>query len=246
MSFIVQDVYEPDHMEKLLSAFMQVQKQNLVQQGLLDYFWYAGDGHAITMERKEITDFMSNMPRLEKQLRTATNHAEEVGLIIEGVAVPLEDGKVAVYRMGKSDKYMRQVKISGVRYNSIVAYIWQLKRAANITTYFTSTIYATAWMLKTFVENSQKPDSSLLQHYARTKQIKWQSDPMVESITGIKDEHGYVVGEKKAIELVKQIGSLWDIVTTAPEEIDYACDGIGVGTARRLINAVKGIRPSSS
>jgi len=242
MSFIVQDVYEPEYMAQMLSMFMQVQKQNLVQQGLLDYFWFAGDGHSITMERKEWSDLLSNMPRLEKQLRTATNHADEVALIAEGVPIPLAGGEIALFHVGKSDKYLRRVKISGVKYASVMAYIWQLKRTANITTYFTTTIQATAWALKVFVENSQKQDSTLLQHYVRTRAIKWRSNPMVEIIMGIKDEDGYVVGEKKAIELVEQVGCFWDIIHLAPEEIALACNGIGIGTARRLLNAIKNKR----
>ncbi len=240
MSFIVQDVYEPDYMAQMLSTFMQVQRQNLVQQGLCDYFWFAGDGHSITIERKEWSDLLSNLNRLEKQLRTATNHADEVALLVEGVAVPLAGGEIALYHTGKNDKYLRRAKISGVKYASAMAYIWQLKRTANITTYFTSTIQATAWALKTFVENSQKADSSLLQHYVRTRQIKWQSNPQVETLMGIKDDDGYIVGEKKAIELVEQVGCLWDIIHLAPEEVSQACDGIGIGTVRRLIKAIKG------
>ncbi len=240
MSFIVQDVYEPDYMEHLLESLMQVQKQNLVQQGLCDYFWFAMDGHSITMERKEWSDLLSNLPRLEKQLRTATNHADEVGLMVEGVAVPLAGGEIALYHVGKNPKYLRQVKISGIQYASVMAYIWQLKRTANITTYFTSTIQATAWALKTFVENSQKPGSNLLEHYVRTRIIKWRSNPMVETIMGIKDDMGTVVGEKRAAELVEKVGNLWDIIHLAPEEIAYACDGISATTARRLVNAIKG------
>lgn len=241
MSFIVQDVYEPDYMERLLSMFMQVQRQSLVQQGLSDYFWFAADGHSITMERKELSDLLVNLARLEKQLRTATNHADEVGLIVEGIPVPLAGGEIAIYQMGKNPKYLRQAKISGMQYTSIMAYIWQLRRTANITTYFTSTIQATAWALKTFVENSQKQDSTLLQHHVRTRQIKWQSSPVVETIMGIKDEDGFIVGEKKAIELATKIGSLWDIIHLPPEEITYSCEGIGAATAKRLIKAVKGV-----
>lgn len=240
MSNIVVDVYEPDYMAQMLSSFMQVGRQNLVQQGLCDYFWFSGDGHSITMERKEWSDLLANLARLEKQLRTATNHADEVGLIAEGVPIPLAGGEIALYQMGKSDKYLRRTKISGVKYASVMAYIWQLRRTANITTYFTSTIQATAWALKTFVENSQKQESTLLQHYVRTRQIKWQSSPMVETIMGIKDEDGYIVGEKKAVELTEQIGNLWDIVHLAPEAIAYSCAGIGLPTARRLIKAMKG------
>lgn len=239
MSFIVQDVYEPDYMERLLSMFMQVGRQNLVQQGLCDYFWYAIDGHSITIERKYWLDLLSNLNRLEKQLRTATNHANEVGLLVEGIALPLAGGEIAVYQEGRSDKYLRRVKISGAKYADIMAYLWRLDKEG-ISVYHTSTIAGSAWALKAFVENSQKTEHTLLRHYVRTRAIKWQSNPMVETIMGIKDEQGTVVGEKKAIELVEQIGSFWDIIHLPPEEIAHACDGIGIATAKRLINATKG------
>lgn len=238
MSNIVLDVYEPNHLERLLSMFMQVTRQNLVQQGLCDVFFFAVDGHSITIERKYWLDLLSSLNRLEKQLRTATNHANEVGLLVEGVALPLAGGEIAIYQEGKNDKYLRRVKISGAKYADIMAYLWRLDKEG-ISVYHTSTIAGSAWALKAFVENSQKTEHTLLHHYVRTKQIKWQSNPMVETITGIKDENGYVVGEKKAVELVKQVGNLWDIIHLAPEEIALACDGIGIGTARRLIDAIK-------
>lgn len=240
MSFIALDVYEPGDLERLLSQYMQVKRENLVDKGLLDCFWFTNDGHSVTMERKEIHDLIGNLPRLEKQLRVATNHADEVGLIVEGVTVPLTGGEIAIYQIGHNPKYLRQTKISPMQYSSIIAYIWQLKRTANITTYWTSTINGTAIALKTFVENSQKQDSSIMQHYVRTRQIKWQANPMVETIMSLKDEDGYIVGEKKAAELIQNVGSLWDIIHLPPEEINFACNGIGLKTAQRLIDAVKG------
>uniref|UniRef100_A0A6H1ZQR8 Nuclease n=1 Tax=viral metagenome TaxID=1070528 RepID=A0A6H1ZQR8_9ZZZZ len=241
MADIVLDVYEPDYLAQMLSMFMRTHRQNLVAQGLCDTFWFANDGHSITMERKELHDLMANLPRLEKQLRIATNKADEVGLIVEGVPVPLAGGEIALYQIGKNPKYLRQVKISSMQYSSIMGFVWQLRRTANITTYWTTTIQATAWALKTFVENSQKPESNLLQHYTRTRQIKWQTNPVVETIMAVKDADGYVVGEKKAAELAEKIGSLWDIIHLPPEELCYAANGIGLATARRLINAVKGV-----
>jgi Holliday junction resolvasome RuvABC DNA-binding subunit len=63
---------------------------------------------------------------------------------------------------------------------------------------------------------------------------------MVETIMSLKDEDGYIVGEKKAAELIQNVGSLWDIIHLPPEEINFACNGIGLKTAQRLIDAVKG------
>jgi len=239
MSFIVQDVYEPDYMERLLSTFMQVHRQNLVQQGLCDYFWSAIDGHSITIERKYWLDLLNSLGRLEKQLRTATNHADEVGLLVEGVALPLAGGEIAIFQESKNDRYLRRVKISGAKYADVMAYLWRLDKEG-ISVYHTSTISGSAWALKSFVENSQRTEHTLLKHYVRTKPIKWQSNPMIETIMGIKDEQGAVLGEKKAMELLKQIGSLWDAIHLAPEAISFACDGIGTATAKRLIKAVKG------
>ena len=204
MSNIVVDTYEPDYMAQMLSSFMQTLRQNLEPQGLCDYFWFAVDSHSITMERKTWLDLVNNLPRLEKQLRTATNHADEVALIIEGLAMPLVGGEIAIYQEGKSQKYLRQVKISGLQYASIMAFVWQIKRVANITTYWTPTVQGTVWTLRTFVEKSQRmeSESNLLQHYTRTRQIKWQSNPMIETVMALKDAEGYVVGEKKAAELV--------------------------------------------
>lgn len=238
MSFIVQDIYEPDYMAQMLSTFMQVQRQNLVVQGLCDYFWFAHDGHSITIERKYWLDLLSSLGRLEKQLRTATNHADEVGLLVEGVAIPLAGGEIAIYQEGKNDRYLRRVKISGVKYAAVMSYLWEIDKKG-MTVYHTSTLAASAWALKSFVECSQKVEFTLLQHYVRTKAIKWLGNPMVETIMGVKDEYGTVVGEKKAIELVTKIGCLWDIIHLPPEEIDYACDGIGLATAKRLIAATK-------
>jgi ERCC4-type nuclease len=239
MANIIVDVYEPDFMAQLLSAFMQVRRQNLVQQGLCDYFWFAVDGHSITIERKSWLDLLNSLDRLQKQLRTATNHADEVGLLIEGVAVPLDGGEIAIYEQGKTDKYLRQVKISGTKYNNIMAYLWEIDKLG-ISVYHTSTIKASAWALKAFVDNSQKTEHTLLRHYVRTKAIKWQSNPMVETLMGIRDDKGTFIGEKTAQELVKKLGSLYEIMQLEPESISYECSGVGLATAKRIIKALKG------
>ena len=239
MANIVVDVFEPDYMEHLLSAFMMVTRHNLVQQGLSDYYWTALDGHSITIERKSWPDLLNSLDRLQKQLRTATNHADEVGLLVEGVAVPLDGGEIAIYEQGKTDKYLRQIKISGTKYSNVMAYLWELDKMG-ISVYHTSTIKGSAWALKAFVDNSQKTEHTLLKHYVRTKAIKWQSNPMVETLMGIRDDKGTFIGEKTALELVKKLGSLYDIMNLEPESISYECSGVGLATAKRIIKAIKG------
>lgn len=252
MSSIVLDVYEPDDLYRMLSMFLQVNKENLEKRDLCDIFWFAGDGHPITLERKTWRDLISSIEkggyravdsRLESRLRKASKIPDiEVGIILEGVALPLAGGETALFVEGKNDKYLRRTFISGMKYDSIWAILWQLRTKWNIITYQTGSMIGTAWMVKTFVENSQKTEFNILQHYVRTTPVKWQANPMVETLMGIKDGDGYVVGEKKAQELVEKVGSLGDIIWLEPEEVAKMCKGIGLGTVKRLNNAIRGIK----
>jgi len=252
MSFVVIDTFEPGDLERMLSMFLSVSRENLEKRDLCDFFWFAGDVHPVTLERKTWRDMIGSIEkgghrsvdsRLESRLRKASRIPNiEVGIILEGVALPLAGGETALFAEGKNDKYLRKVYISQMKYDAIWAILWQLRTKWGIITYPTSSMMATAWVVQTFVKNSQKAEFNILQHYVRTTPVKWQSNPMVETVMGVKDTEGYVVGEKKAIELVEKIGCLWDIVHLPVEEITYACNGIGRSTAERLIKAMKGVK----
>lgn len=248
MSFVTLDVYEPDDLERMLSMFLQVGRENLEKRDLCDLFWFAFDGHPITMERKTWRDLINSIEkgghravdsRLESRLRKASRIPDiELGLMLEGIAVPLAGGEIAIFEPAKNEKYLYRKHISGMKFDAIYAILWQLRQEWNIVTYFSPSMFGTAWMVKTFVENSQKAGYAILQHYVRTHPVKWQSNPAVETIMGIKDEDGYVVGEKKAIALVENIGSVYDILQKSPEEIATLCRGLGISTAERLIEAL--------
>ncbi len=242
MSNIIQDIHEPDDMERMLSMFMQVKRHNLEPLGLCDYMWFAADSHQITLERKTWFDFMDmkQIGRLENQLNKALKIPKEVGLIVEGIALPLAGGETAIYKPGRKEGYLRLIKIFPTKYDFVMAFLWRLDKEG-ITVYHTPTIEATAWALKAFVENSQKPEFTTLKRYARLRTTPvWQPNPMIEMIMAVKDDKGWVVGEKRATEMVKKYGNLYDLLNTPPGDIAIDCNGVSIATARRFINAAKG------
>lgn len=241
MSTIVMDVFEPDHMYAYLSQMMQVVRFNLVQQNLCDYMWFAIDGHQITLERKTWQDLIHSRDRIEAQLRRATQHTQEVGLIVEGLAEPTADGNTRLYDLRlskKGDRYFRESKISKYRYDALESFLWRLDKEG-ISVYNSASMESTAWQLKTFVEASQDMKNTTLKHYIRTKAINWKADPRVRTAMSIYDEHGAVLGEIKAKELIKRFGSVWEAIHKTPQEIEMECIGIGVPLATRLIKALK-------
>jgi len=235
---IVVDVFEPDHLAQLLSQFLRVHRENLVVKGLSDYFWFAGDGHRITLERKTWADLIASQGRIETQLRMATNNAEEVGLIVEGIADPLYGGEIGLFQKSGDGKWFRRAKISDWRYDALQAFLYRLDKEG-ITVYHTASMEATSWALKAFVENSQKQEFTTMRRYVKTKPILWKPDPIMETLMGIKDDKGHILGEKKAAEIIKRFGSIWKAIHRDPDEIASVCSGIGLATATRLIELLK-------
>lgn len=241
MPAIVVDIYEPESIKQLLGQMMQVQIQNLENLDLCDYFWAAADSHTVTLERKTWTDLMAHIGSLEVRLRKATRVANEVGLLVEGVADPCEGGEIATYdfstsRKGKS--YFYQNRISKMKYDFIMAFLWRLDKTG-ISVYYTNSLRGTAWALRAFVENEQNIKHTTLERYVKTKPILWNPDPVLETLMGIKDERGAVLGPKRAAELLKQWDNVWEIIHQRPETISMLCPGISMAMAKRLVEALK-------
>jgi ERCC4-type nuclease len=91
MSVVIVDVHEHGEIPKKLRALLQVHVQALEPLGFCDYLYYGFDNHSITLERKHWSDLINSIDRVEVQLRKATKVANEVGLLVEGVAVPTDD-----------------------------------------------------------------------------------------------------------------------------------------------------------
>ena len=162
MAFAVLDVYESKEMELYLSKTLQIHRQNLVPLGMADIMWNCG--HIITLEHKTVEQAMSEMGgRLDQQLYKHSHHADEVGLVIDGIAMPIA-GEAACYlytynktkrtftqqfrkRNGKAEP--RKIHVS---WEAFQAYLWRLDKEG-FTVYQSPTLESLCLAISAFVHN---------------------------------------------------------------------------------------------
>lgn len=236
---ILCDVFEPDHIFNLLKQSVECQRQNLVQAGFADYLWFACDGHRVQVERKQWGEVLSDPDHVEEQLRRELIATEETVLLVEGVAEATPWG-VDAYTKSPDKPYYRVQHSYGTHkhpqsglYHRIQAWFWQLDKAG-ISVYRTANSQDTASALVAWYKSSQKEEHTTLSRYIKPRINPKAFNPAVLTLMGIE---GVELGEVRAKALVKRFRSVWSIMNAPLSEL-VRVDGIGVGIARKLIDAI--------
>ncbi len=225
MAFIILDVYESDEMNTYLSQTLQVFRQNLVPTGMADIMWNCG--HTITLEHKTIEQAMTEMGgRLDQQLYKHSHHADEVGLVIDGVVMPVP-GEPACYlykyqkvkrtftqEMRKRHGKLEPKKIY-VSWEAFQAYLWRLDKEG-FTVYQAPTLESLCLGISAFVHNSLKPEHQSLRRYIKSKPVIWEEkdQPIYFWIKTLMVHAG--VGEAMARKLLEAYGTPWEVFRANP------------------------------
>ena len=209
METVVVDVFERPEMEVELSKTLIVQRHNLVHLGLADIFWYCG--HRVTLEHKTIESVFQEMGgRLDDQLRKHSRNAEEVGLVIDGIATPVP-GERKCYLWSQSRDgaifYPRKRKI-GKSWEEYQAYLWRLDKEG-FTIYQAPTLESLCLAISAFVYNSMKPEHKSLRRDVKTKPVVWEEEdtPLYHYIRTLMGLSGTPIGEITARKLLEAYGT---------------------------------------
>lgn len=174
---LVMDVFEGkakgEDTEQELAQFLTIVRQNLVPLGLLDFFWIGATSLRYTLENKTAKELLSEMGgRLDEQLRRATNHADDVGLIWRGVITPTSDGRGCYpwYLSKQNPKIMVRGKSSPHSYQEVMGYIWGLEHTG-ISVYNVPDWRTMCRAIAEFVYNTLKAEHKTLQRYHKTKPV---------------------------------------------------------------------------
>lgn len=231
MPVIMIDIFQSAEFEAALSKYLTCVRTNMVPLGLADVFWQAG--HRITLEHKKVGSFLSEAgQRLDNQLRKHTQHADEVGLIIEGMITPHPHGGSQIWEEAVSSKVFYKKHRDAVGYEAIMAYVWSLHENWGINTYFFPNLEALALGVAAFVSNSLKPDHQTLQRYGRSKPVLWEPDPYVESLIGIGDAR---IGERTAKKLLERWKNPFEVFMAPGFEVEEV---IGREATKRLFKGI--------
>lgn len=174
---VVMDTFEGrskgQNIEAELGRFLTVMRENLVPLGLADYFWTGFDGTRFTLEHKNAGELMQDMGgRLDDQLRKHTQNADDVGLIIDGMMTPAEDGKSTyIWRVSaKNPKIMTRQHKSPHSYQEVMGYLWGLDKAG-INIYCVPDWVAMCRCIAEYVYNTLKPEHRTLKRYIKSHPV---------------------------------------------------------------------------
>ena len=168
INFLV-DTFEPPYIEGLFPSTLRVMRTPLVGQGLADFAWYCG--HTVTLEHKSIDQAMQEMGgRLDTQLIRYTQHAEEVGLVIDGVALPLHGQPKCQLWKFNGFTWERSHHIINRSWEAFQSYLWRLDKEG-ITVYQAPTLAALCLAIASYVHNSLKTEHQTLKRFVKTKPI---------------------------------------------------------------------------
>jgi hypothetical protein len=225
MPAIVLDVFESPKMEEYLAKTLQVTRHNMVSLGFADVMWNCG--HTVTLEHKTIEQAMTEMGgRLDDQLRKHSQHADEVGLIIDGMATPVEneqacylwqssrDGKLFTRQSRRRGKTQEPRKVH-VSWEAFQAYLWRLDKEG-FTVYQSPTLESLCLAVSAFVHNSMKSEHKSLRRYVKTKPVIWeeQDKPIYHHIRTLMVHSG--VGEQMARRLLDAYGTPFNVYMANP------------------------------
>jgi hypothetical protein len=209
---LVMDVFEGkakgENIEKELSKYLTIVRQNLVPLGLGDYFWVGVDSLRYTLEHKTARELLSDMGnRLDTQLRKNTQNADDVGLIWNGIITPTRNGKGCYpWSVSKTDSsVMVRGKASPHSYQEVIGYIWSLEHNG-ISVYNVPDWRTMCRAIAEFVYNTLKPDHKTLRRYVKTKPIVLDPDvpeidkTYIKTLMGIS---GARIGEITAKKILK-------------------------------------------
>ena len=207
------DTFEPKGVEALFPSTITATRQYLVGSGYADYMWHCG--HLITLEHKTIEQAISEMGgRLDEQLRRYTQNADEVGLVIDGVATPVDGEPACLVWQQRGAAWIPRRKVHRP-WEAFQSYLWRLDKEG-ITVYQAPTMGALCLSIASFVHNSFKPEHKTLRRYIKTKPIHMPDEDTDKAsyIRVMMSHRG--VGEAMARRLLDIYKTPWGVYQSHP------------------------------
>jgi ERCC4-type nuclease len=238
---ILMDIFEPESIETLLKQSVPVSRVDLNHLDFADYMWVDCENKTNHLERKSIDEILSNLDRVEGQLRREIQKADRTYLLYEGTFTPLSSlGRPMCqsYHASKDGKVMVPGHKYNLSYKGVMAWLDQLDRHG-ITIVHSMSVKTTATVLTALYDNGQKTEE---EHVTFKRILKQKVYPRPETVTTrhiatLMGIEGAELGEVRAKALIMEFGDVWTVFNRSVEELSGVA-GIGKVTAKRLLNAI--------
>lgn len=245
------DIHEPQLIIDLLTPVrdISVNLHSWNNSGYADYHWYDHAGMLEQVERKQVTEILSNIAKVEDQLRQhITKHPDAIlWLLIEGIPEP-GDGVITVY-----NKELCRSNRRGTKGKAVYHFVptWESKipferyegwktgiERAGIRIVTTNDIYGTARKLAGMEQSSKRPGTTLQRHLKPQTPKHYSPHVMNLLAIGQHREAKSGIDVIMAERMVNVFGDFLTICRLSPEILAEAIPGMGMTKAIQFLKSI--------
>src|SRR3990167_10961304 len=201
----------------------------LNDQGYADYKWQDYADQPVHVERKTWSELVGSLDHVENQLFKHLKTQPEARLVflLEGVATPEPLG-TALWK--EAGRYFVKTYSSQLPIQLTYAWLYQVGKYLEVVQ--TANLRGTAIMLGALYKSDQKETHTTFNRYLQ--EPNFHPNPQVAMLMGLLKAADVSVGEVKAVALINQFGTVYNVVAAKPEQLTLV-EGIGMKTAKALL-----------
>lgn len=268
---ILVDTAEPEDIVQLLQQAAPVTVMPLNDTSRADYYFGGEDGKTRQFCRVQAGELLGDMASQEDELRRYYDNADQNGLVVEGfitdVPMSKSDRQAASASVRRAQRpnqlFAHRVTpagfmLPGHSFNTSAdkLYAWLFRiQECDVQLFFTHNLVGTAKLIAAMYANVQRPPdehSTLNRYYIPHISLGQKDDkgkritireqnPFIRCLMAMSLIYGMDIGEKKATSIYKAgYKRLSDLVFATGEELTRI-EGIGKGTAEKVLKAVGGV-----
>lgn len=227
------DHYEPYQISDGLKPDMPTTVVPLNDWGKADYYMVDPEGNERMVERKQVSEALSDLDAVEEQLGRHLHECDELTLLVEGVAMPTPTG-VQTYNFTNGQwvqgyEHKRQPKL----WKRWAGFKYTLRHNAGIHVEEVSHWHGTVQFLSTWFHKAMDPTSTTMTRYVIPHMAPFHKDQHVDNLCRLK---GMGIGESTAIKLVDEFGGLHGVMTAGYADLVGLMGGPWV---RQFFEAIK-------
>ena len=204
------DHFEPTQIRDRLNEVTPVAWVPLNTWEKADYYLVDLQGNERMVERKQLSEALSDLDAVEAQLGEHIRECDELTLLVEGVGVPTASGvQTYTYANGAwSEGYAhtRQPQL----WSRWCGFKHSLRHHAGVEVEEVSHWYCTVQWLHTWFKKSLDPTSTTLQRYVIPHIPPMNKDSQVDNLCRLR---GMGMGEKTALQLIGEFGTIHGVMT---------------------------------
>ena len=226
------DHFEPGNIYTGLGQVVPTVQVPLNAWGKADYYMVDPKDNERMVERKQLSEALSDLDAVEEQIGRHLHECDELTLLVEGVGVPTSRGvQTYDYANGRwSPGYAH--KNQPALWKRWMGLKYSLRHHAGVEVEEVSTWHGTVQFLITWFQKSMDPTSTTLQRYVIPHTPPMDKNPHIDNLCRLR---GMDIGESTAVKLVGEFTTMHGVMTASFSDLVGVMGG---SWARQFVAAI--------